>query len=46
MTTTRYKKRAYAMRRLSRAVDRMIAGNTEANKARAARWVMAWKLAT
>lgn len=46
MRSTRYQKRAYAMRRLSRAVDRMIVSKTEADKARAARWVMAWKLAT
>lgn len=46
MTTSRDQKRAYAQRRLSRAVDRIIVGKTDVDKARAARWVLAWQLAT
>ncbi|WP_176318012.1 hypothetical protein [Burkholderia vietnamiensis] len=37
-----HQRRAYALRRMSKAVDRVICGRTESDKARASRWAVAW----
>ena len=42
MRLTKYQRRAYAMRRVSCAVDRQITANSEDEKNKAGLWVMAW----
>lgn len=42
MNTESHQKRAYALNRMSRAVDRVIAAKSESAKAKAALWVAAW----
>lgn len=37
-----HQRRAFALRRVSRAVDRMIVATAQIDKERAARWVQAW----
>lgn len=38
------KKRVYALKRLNKAVDRGIVATSEAEKAQAKKWVLAWNL--
>lgn len=38
------KKRLYALKRLNEAVDRGIVATSEAEKAQAKKWVLAWNL--
>lgn len=45
MRRDRYQKRAYALRRLSRAVDRLIVAATPEQKAHARRWAALWNRA-
>jgi len=42
MKRDRHQRTAYAMRRMSKAVDRSIVTQDEAVKAKAARWAAAW----
>lgn len=42
MTRTAHQRRAYALRRMSRAVDRQIVATLDQDKARAGCWVLAW----
>jgi hypothetical protein len=42
MIRTAHQRRAYALRRMSRAVDRQIVAKLDQDKARAGRWVIAW----
>lgn len=39
---TPHRRRAYAMRRVSRAIDRLIVAKTEAERAQAERWIALW----
>jgi len=41
----KYQRRAYALNRMSRAVDRQITASTEDKKNKAKCWVMAWSRA-
>lgn len=40
-----HQRKAYALRRLSLAVDRQICARTQADKERAAQWAKAWAVA-
>jgi hypothetical protein len=42
MRKDRYQRKAYAMRRMSLAVDRVIVARLDSDKHRASRWVRAW----
>ena len=42
MKLTQYQRKAYALRRMSRAVDRQIITSVEDEKTKAGLWVMAW----
>lgn len=42
MTRDQYQRRAYTMRRMSLAVDRMIRAKGKEEKAQAGRWAAAW----
>ena len=44
MKHTREQKRFYASKRLSKAVDRGIVATSEAEKAQAKKWFLAWNL--
>ena len=44
MKRTREMKKAYAAKRISKAVDRGIVETSETGKARAKAWVLAWNL--
>lgn len=46
MNTDNHQKRAYALNRMSRAVDRVIVAKTDADKTKAGRWVNAWRRAS
>jgi hypothetical protein len=46
MKKDRHQRRAYAMRRMSLAVDRGITASTPEAKARAAQWAAAWRAVT
>lgn len=46
MKRDRHQRTAYAMRRMSKAVDRVIVAKDQAAKARAARWAAAWGMAS
>lgn len=45
MMRDKYQRRAYAARRMSGAVDRLILAATTTDKEQARRWVEAWRLA-
>lgn len=46
MRRDKHQRRAYALRRMSLAVDRVIRASDKADKDRAAKWVAAWKAAS
>lgn len=46
MKRDKHQRRAYALRRMSLAVDRVIRANDKADKDHAAKWAAAWKAAS
>lgn len=42
MKKDRHQREAHALRKLSKAIDRMITASTNSEKARAAQWAKAW----